>query len=138
MRQAHTHFTFTTTGYAAHKITAIIQNWLESINAQTGLITVLIQHTSASLLIQENADPDVQLDLKDWLDDLAPKSRNWRHSDEGPDDMPAHAKAALTNTSLSIPVHQGRLDLGTWQGVFLLEHRQHGSKRSLSICFQGE
>ncbi len=138
MRQAHTNFSFSTNGYSSHKVTQHLQNWLQSIQAGDGLITILIQHTSASLIIQENSDPDVQTDIKDWLDDLAPRSRNWLHSDEGPDDMPAHAKSTVTNTSLSIPVRKGTLDLGTWQGVFLLEHRQHGSKRSLSICYQGE
>ena len=104
----------------------------------TGLCTVFVQHTSASLVIQENADPAVLRDLGRWLGDLAPKSRDWEHDDEGPDDMPAHARSAVTRTSESIPVVQGRLGLGTWQAVYLWEHRSRAHQRRLVVHVAGE
>jgi secondary thiamine-phosphate synthase enzyme len=104
----------------------------------TGLCTVFVQHTSASLVIQENADPAVLRDLERWLGDLAPKSRDWEHDDEGPDDMPAHARSAVTRTSESIPVVQGRLGLGTWQAVYLWEHRTRAHQRRLVVHVAGE
>jgi len=106
---------------------------------QNGVLTLLIQHTSASLTIQENADPDVQLDLTSALDRIAPESGHlYRHSAEGPDDMPAHIKAALTDTTLSIPVMDGRVRLGTWQGIYILEHRRHGHERRIACHIIGE
>jgi secondary thiamine-phosphate synthase enzyme len=104
----------------------------------TGLCTVFVQHTSASLLIQENADPRVRQDLEAWFSDLAPESRRWVHDDEGPDDMPAHARSALTRTSEHIPVQGGRLLLGTWQGLYLWEHRARGHERRLIVTVFGE
>lgn len=104
---------------------------------RTGLCSVFVQHTSASLVIQENADPSVQRDLRAWLDDLAPESRAWAHADEGPDDMPAHAKAAITKTSEQIPVREGRLALGTWQGLYLLEHRAARHTRTVVVTVLG-
>jgi secondary thiamine-phosphate synthase enzyme len=103
-----------------------------------GLLHVFIQHTSASLTINENADPDVQRDLEDRLADLAPEEHGYRHTSEGADDMPAHIKTALTDCCLSIPVTQGRLALGTWQGVFLCEHRRRAGARRLVLTLQGE
>jgi secondary thiamine-phosphate synthase enzyme len=99
---------------------------------------VFVQHTSASLLIQENADPRVLRDLERFVDDLAPESRAWEHDDEGPDDMPAHAKSALTKTSETIPVSAGALALGTWQGLYLWEHRSRPHHRSLVVHVHGE
>src|SRR5665811_2533713 len=96
----------------------------------TGLCTVFVQHTSASLVIQENADPAVLRDLARFMADLAPESRPWEHDDEGPDDMPAHARSALTKTSETIPVSAGRLALGTWQALYLWEHRARPHTRS--------
>ncbi len=104
---------------------------------RTGLCSVFVQHTSASLVIQENADPSVRRDLRAWLDDLAPESRAWEHADEGPDDMPAHAKAAITKTSEQIPVREGRLALGTWQGLYLLEHRAARHARTVVVTVLG-
>jgi secondary thiamine-phosphate synthase enzyme len=104
----------------------------------TGLCTVFVQHTSASLLIQENADPSVRRDLEDWLSDLAPENRQWQHDDEGPDDMPAHARSAITHTSEVVPVTGCRLALGTWQGLYLWEHRTRGHLRRLVVHVQGE
>jgi len=105
---------------------------------QTGLCTAFVQHTSASLLIQENADPAVLRDLSRWLEDLAPESRAWEHDDEGPDDMPAHARSAVTKTSESVPVSNGRLALGTWQGLYLWEHRSRPHVRRIVVHLAGE
>jgi secondary thiamine-phosphate synthase enzyme len=105
---------------------------------RTGLCTVFVQHTSASLTIQENADPAVLRDLGRWLADLAPESRAWEHDDEGPDDMPAHARSVLTRTSESIPVTGGRLGLGTWQAVYLWEHRSRPHTRRIIVHVSGE
>ena len=104
----------------------------------TGLCTVFVQHTSASLVIQENADPAVLRDLGRFMADLAPESRAWEHDDEGPDDMPAHARAALTKTSEVIPITAGRLALGTWQGLYLWEHRAAPHTRRLIVHITGE
>jgi secondary thiamine-phosphate synthase enzyme len=120
-----------------HDITREVRTWAESAGIQTGLLTLFIQHTSASLVIQENADPDVARDLIDALAQLAPEDRNWRHSTEGPDDMPAHVKAALTDTSLSIPLIEGRLALGGWQGIYVAEHRAEGHVRRIAAHLTG-
>lgn len=99
---------------------------------ETGLLHLLIQHTSASLTLNENADPDVRRDFESWFSDAVPeRSPLWTHTLEGPDDMPAHIKAALLGPSLTLPVAQGRLALGTWQGIYLCEHRDHGGPRSI-------
>ena len=98
-----------------------------------GVLTVFIQHTSASLVIQENADPDVTLDLRDYFEQIAPEDGPYRHTAEGPDDMPAHIRAALTQTSLSIPVLQGRMALGTWQGIYVFEHRSGSERRNVVL-----
>ena len=105
---------------------------------QTALCTVFIQHTSASLVIQENADPNVLRDLGAWLGELAPESRAWVHDDEGPDDMPAHARSAITKTSETIPVSAGRLALGTWQGLYVWEHRSRPHTRRLIVHVFGD
>lgn len=103
-----------------------------------GICTVFVQHTSASIVISENADPAVRHDLQQWLSELAPEKRQWRHDDEGPDDMPAHAKSAITKTSEVIPVSNGRLALGTWQGLYLWEHRSSPHCRRLIVHITGE
>jgi secondary thiamine-phosphate synthase enzyme len=105
---------------------------------KTGLCTVFVQHTSASLVIQENADPAVLRDLERFMAELAPESRTWEHDDEGPDDMPAHARSALTKTSETIPVTAGQLALGTWQGLYLWEHRASPHTRRLVVHVVGE
>jgi secondary thiamine-phosphate synthase enzyme len=99
---------------------------------------VFVQHTSASLVIQENADPKVLADLQAFLSDLAPESRAWAHDDEGPDDMPAHARSALTRTSENVPVTRGALALGTWQALYLWEHRTHPHTRRLVVTVLGD
>lgn len=107
-------------------------------NVAVGLLHVFIMHTSASLTINENADPDVPLDMETSLNELAPEDYPYRHTCEGPDDMPAHVKASLMGSSVTIPVRDGRLCLGTWQGVYLCEHRNHGGRRRLILTLQGE
>lgn len=102
-----------------------------------GQCLVFVRHTSASLLIQENADPAVLRDLERWMSELAPEHRAWEHDDEGPDDMPAHARCALTRTSEVIPIMAGRLALGTWQGLYLWEHRQSRHRRELVVQLSG-
>ena len=102
-----------------------------------GLLHVFIRHTSASLTLNENASPDVRRDLNAWLDDAVPEGRDWEHSLEGPDDMPAHVKASLMGPSLLLPVARGRLALGTWQGIYLCEHRDHGGAREVLLTLQG-
>jgi secondary thiamine-phosphate synthase enzyme len=117
-----------------HDITGEVQSVVRDCGAQDGLCTVMVQHTSASLTIQENADPSARRDLEAWLSRLvAENDPLYTHTAEGPDDMPSHIKAALTSTSLSIPIIDGRLGLGTWQGIYLWEHRRHGSSRNCLV-----
>jgi secondary thiamine-phosphate synthase enzyme len=123
-----------THGKGLYDFTREIRKWLDAQKAGTGLLTVFCQHTSASLVIQENADPDVVADLRDFMDRLVPEdTRLYRHTAEGPDDMTSHIRTALTQTSLSIPVQDGRMTLGTWQGVYLFEHREHRHRRSVVL-----
>jgi secondary thiamine-phosphate synthase enzyme len=110
----------------------------ELANFESGLLHVFIQHTSASLTINENADPDVPADLESSLSSIAPEDFPYRHTCEGPDDMPAHVKASLLGSSLSIPVAHGALCLGTWQGIYLCEHRRRGGRRKLVLTLWGE
>jgi len=117
--------------------TAAVRAWLDRIGAGDGLLTLFIRHTSASLLIQENADPDVHTDLLDALERLAPRDHAYVHDVEGPDDMPAHIKSALTATSLSIPVKAGRMLLGTWQGIYVVEHRDRPHRREVVLHYLG-
>jgi secondary thiamine-phosphate synthase enzyme len=119
-------------------VTREIARAVERSKIKTGLCVVFVQHTSASLVIQENADPSVRRDLARWIDGLAPESRAWEHDTEGADDMPAHARAVMTRTSETIPVSDGRLALGTWQGVYVWEHRARSHVRSLLVHVQGE
>lgn len=118
-------------------ITARLSGWLRDIGAGGGLVTLFIAHTSASLTIQENADPDVLRDLTDALERFAPYDHPYRHTSEGPDDMPSHIKAMVTATSLNIPVEAGRPALGTWQGVYLVEHRTRPRARKVALHFIG-
>ncbi|MEE8579945.1 MAG: secondary thiamine-phosphate synthase enzyme YjbQ [Myxococcota bacterium] len=121
-------------GQGLHEVTREVEQAVAAAGAQEGLCTLYIPHTSASLTIQENADPAVLRDLESWLGRLVPEGDDlYTHTAEGPDDMPAHIKASLTATSLSIPILEGRLALGTWQGIFLWEHRHHRGTRNLLI-----
>jgi secondary thiamine-phosphate synthase enzyme len=119
-------------------ITDEVQNFIAGTDVKSGLLTVFIQHTSASLLIQENADPDVLKDLEDAFARLAPRNANYRHTTEGPDDMPSHIRAALTQTSLSIPIANGAPVLGTWQAIYLFEHRDVPHHRTVVMHAIGE
>ncbi|EIE23505.1 UPF0047-domain-containing protein [Coccomyxa subellipsoidea C-169] len=116
----------------------IMQQVPELSSFEVGMANFFIQHTSASLTINENASPDVPLDLNDALDKIVPEGHHYRHLDEGLDDMPAHVKSSLMGPSLSIPVQQGRLGLGTWQGLYLNEHRNYGGSRSIVVTIQGQ
>jgi secondary thiamine-phosphate synthase enzyme len=128
-----------TKGKGLNEITGEIARWLEGTGVREGLLTVFVQHTSASLTIQENADPDVRHDLETFFARLVSEdSRLYRHTIEGPDDMPAHIRAALTLTQLSIPVAGGRMLLGTWQGVYLFEHRAAPHRRTVVLQVMGE
>lgn len=118
-------------------ITADTAAFLARAEAGDGVLLVFLRHTSASLTIQENADPDVQTDLAGALDRLAPESAPWIHDAEGPDDMPAHVKAMLTGVSLHLPVAAGKLALGTWQGLYLVEHRRQPHNREVILQFVG-
>lgn len=137
MRQQLTEISVSTNGQAGYEITTAVAGWLANNKCRDGLLTVFIRHTSASLIIQENADRDVLLDLSDALAQLIPENQSFRHSSEGPDDMPAHIKSAITSTSLSIPVASGQMVLGTWQGIFVLEHRTAPHTRKLALHFCG-
>ena len=132
MRQATHTFVTQTHGPGLYDFTRDVKAWVESCRPDEGLLTLLIRHTSASLTIQENADPDVLRDLTDVFSRLVPEGAGYRHSAEGPDDMPAHIKAALTSTTISIPVIDGRLALGTWQGIYVFEHRARGHRREIA------
>src|SRR5947207_2613331 len=139
MHIAQTRLSIDTAPREIKEITAEVAQWTERQRFSVGLLTLYIPHTSASLLIQENASPDVRRDLDAFLRRIVPEDvALYRHNDEGPDDMPAHIKSALTQTQLSIPVTDGRLQLGTWQGIFLLEHRASPHRRSLVLTLVGE
>ena len=128
-----------TRGKGLYEFTRQVSNWLAEQEVRTGLLTVFVQHTSASLVIQENADPDVVHDLAVFFSRVAPEdNRLYRHTIEGPDDMPAHIRAALTATQLSIPVERGRMTLGTWQGIYLFEHRVAPHRRSVVLHLFGD
>ena len=139
MRIAQTRLSIDTAPREIKEITAQIARWAEQQGIALGLLTVYIPHTSASLLIQENASPDVRHDLDAFLRRIVPEDMSlYRHNDEGPDDMPAHIKSALTQTQLTIPITAGRLQLGVWQGIFLFEHRASPHQRSLVLTLIGE
>jgi secondary thiamine-phosphate synthase enzyme len=135
----HTHsLQISTRGKGLYPFTREVAQWVSSLKIETGLLTVFVRHTSASLAIQENADPDVVRDLADYFERLAPENDvRYRHQDEGPDDMPAHIRSALTATSLTIPVVDGRMALGTWQGIYLFEHRAAAHRRSVVLHLIG-
>jgi secondary thiamine-phosphate synthase enzyme len=126
-----------TSGPGFTDLTDGLAGFLSDCGARDGALTVFIRHTSASLTIQENADPDVRRDLMDALDGLAPQNAGYRHGMEGPDDMPAHIRTMLTDVSLTVPVRGGRLDLGTWQSVYLVEHRTRPHERTVDLIFVG-
>jgi secondary thiamine-phosphate synthase enzyme len=139
MKQYSVQLTLQTRGRGLINFTAEVESWLAQKGIGTGLLTVFCVHTSASLLIQENAAPEVQADLIDFFDRIAPEKPGlYAHDDEGPDDMPAHIRSALTQVSLSIPVIEGRLTLGTWQAIYLFEHRRRPHERTVVLHLVGE
>lgn len=138
MRQESGELTVATRGRGLYEITDEVARWLESQRAARGLLTVLVRHTSASLVVQENADPEVQRDLERFFARLVPDGDAlFAHTAEGLDDMPSHVRAALTQTSLSIPVEAGRMRLGTWQGLYLYEHRRAAHRRQIALHYLG-
>jgi secondary thiamine-phosphate synthase enzyme len=137
--QFQTEIAISTRGKGLYDFTDEVERWLGSQPMNDGLLTVFIRHTSASLTIQENADPDVIHDLNTFFGRIAPEDNKlYRHTIEGPDDMPAHIRSALTATQLSIPVQRGRMVLGTWQGIYVFEHRSSAHRRSVVLHFIGE
>jgi secondary thiamine-phosphate synthase enzyme len=137
MKQAIHKLRIPTAGPALYDITRPIRAWVGQQGIDIGLLTVWCGHTSASLIVQENADPDVRADLLDFFRRVVPEGSHYRHDTEGPDDMPAHIKAALTQTSLSIPVRQGAPTLGTWQAIYLFEHRVEQQTRIVDLHILG-
>jgi secondary thiamine-phosphate synthase enzyme len=138
MRQATGVIEISAQGQGLHEITAEIVRWAEAQAIGEGLLTLFCRHTSCSLLIQENAAPAARRDLERYFARVAPESADYEHDDEGPDDMPAHLRAALTQVQLSIPVIGGKPALGTWQGIYLFEHRCAPHRRSLALHLIGE
>ena len=137
MKQAFHTVTVETRGPGLYEFTDAVAAFAHAEKIGDGLLTCFIRHTSASLLVQENADPDVQKDLRDFFAQLAKKGMDYRHSAEGPDDMPSHIRAALTATSIAIPVKGGKPMLGTWQGLYVFEHRDAPHRREVMLHFLG-
>ena len=139
MRQENYQFSTSTSGKGLYNITHEIKSWVILQKISTGLLTIFIPHTSASIVIQENADPDVLHDLTEFFQKLVPEvGTKYLHSSEGPDDMPAHIRSALTQTQISIPVNSGNPSLGTWQDIYLFEHRIHSHIRLVNLHLIGE
>ncbi len=137
MRQEIGELAIETPGQGLHEITQGVLHWVGGAGIATGLLTLFVRHTSCSLLIQENAAPAARRDLERWIARVAPESPAYEHDDEGPDDMPAHLRAAITATTLSIPVASGAPLLGTWQGIYLFEHRRAPHRRSVAAHLMG-
>jgi len=139
MRQAQHELSVETRGAGLYEITDPVGRWVSGAGMTTGLLTLFCRHTSASLTIQENADPDVQRDLQTFFERLVKEDPAlYRHTAEGPDDMPAHIRSALTGVQVAVPVTAGRPALGTWQGIYLFEHRRQAQRRRVMLHLQGE
>ena len=139
MRQASEILPFATRGRGLVEVTREVTEWTAAQRVRTGLVTLFCRHTSASLLIQENAAPEVRQDLEAFFEEIAPEDPGrYAHGDEGPDDMPAHLRTALTQVQLSIPIVAGKLALGTWQGIYLFEHRRRPHRREIALHLLGE
>ena len=139
MTQSHGELTVATRGKGLYEITKEVRQWVSKQGIGSGLLTVFLQHTTASLTIQENADPDVRADLTDFIERLVPDNTPWfRHTLEGPDDMTSHIRSALTSASLSIPVRGAAPALGTWQGIYVFEHRKAPHRRTVLLHLIGE
>lgn len=138
MRQRTDQLKVRAPGRGLHEITREVSDWVGGSGISTGLLTLFCRHTSASLLIQENAAPDARRDLERFFERVAPEDSRYEHDAEGPDDMPAHLRSALTQTQLTVPVEDGRLQLGTWQGIYLFEHRRSTPPREIAMHLIGE
>jgi secondary thiamine-phosphate synthase enzyme len=138
LKQSVSSLEVSTRGQRLYEVTLAITEWVRQQRMQTGLLTIFCRHTSASLLIQENADPTVRSDIEAYFDRIAPEGGPYQHDSEGADDMPAHLKTALTQVQLSIPVIEGTLGLGTWQGIYLFEHRTRPHRREIVLHLIGE
>jgi secondary thiamine-phosphate synthase enzyme len=138
VKQAFHTITVSTKGPGLYEFTNAATDFVRGAGIEDGLLTCFIRHTSASLLIQENADPDVQKDLRDFFAWAATSGPRFRHTTEGPDDMPSHIRSALTQTSVGIPLHKGRLALGTWQGIYVFEHRDAPHRREVTLHVVGD
>ena len=139
LRQCSSTIAVTAPRQGLFEVTSHISAWLDEQDVETGLLTLFCRHTSASLLIQENAADAARRDLETWFARIAPEDRAlYTHNDEGPDDMPAHIRAALTSTQLSVPIQTKRMVLGTWQGIYLFEHRREPSRREIALHLIGE
>ncbi len=139
MRQSHTRLSISTRGKGLYPFTRAVEKWVTQQGMREGLLTVFIQQTSCSLVVQENADPDVPLDLRDYFERLVPEdTAGYRHTLEGPDDMTSHIRSTLTGVSTGIPLIAGKLALGTWQGLYLFEHRAIPHQRSVVLHLIGE
>ena len=138
LRQSSTLLSIRAKGQGLHEITGEVVQFVNEAGIRHGLLTLFCRHTSASLLIQENAAPAARRDVERYFERIAPEGAAYEHHDEGPDDMPAHLRSALTATQLSIPVNDGRLVLGTWQGIFLFEHRRNTPERRIAVHLIGE
>jgi secondary thiamine-phosphate synthase enzyme len=138
MRQASHNLAIRTAGKGLTEITGEVAAWVAREGMTTALLTLFCQHTTASLLIQENADPDVRTDFAAFFEKIAPEGRHYVHDTEGPDDMPAHIRTALGQVQLSVPIAGGRLALGTWQGIYLFEHRRAPRRREVLLHLIGE
>ena len=138
LRQASTTLSIRASRRGLHEFTDSVASWVAETGMNEGLLTLFCRHTSASLVIQENAAPAARRDLEAYFARIAPENGPYEHDDEGPDDMPAHLRSALTQTQLAIPVIDGRLALGTWQGIYLFEHRRHPPERQIALHLVGE
>ena len=138
LRQANATLPIRASRAGLHEITGDVRRFVNESGISEGLLTIFCRHTSASLVIQENAAPAARRDLEAYFERIAPEDGSYEHDDEGPDDMPAHLRAALTATQLSIPVQNGELLLGTWQGIFLFEHRRNRPERQIALHLVGE
>jgi secondary thiamine-phosphate synthase enzyme len=138
LRQASTILSIRASRAGLHEFTDNVAQFVRETGIETGLLTLFCRHTSASLLIQENAAPAARRDLEQYFERIAPERGDYEHDDEGPDDMPAHLRTALTTTQLSIPVENGQPVLGTWQGIFLFEHRRNTPERQVALHLVGE
>ena len=127
-----------TKGKGTYEITDEIQDKIDKCGVRDGIVTIFVQHTSCSLIAMENAAPAARRDLERFFDELVPENRDYEHDDEGPDDMPSHIRMALTRTSETVPIEDGKMQLGTWQGIFLFEHRRDPHRRRISLTIIGE